>query len=258
MATAIVREYTPDGFVVAADGRARNSQNGSISSESEQKVFCFAKAQHLAFSFTGSVQLGRVGRVAFDFIQAFELAVDLLPPSRSMNLSAYAELLGSTVQDNLQNVQHRGTIRFTEGQNELEPGGTFKISAVLMDGYFNGDPGRADIHFSHHDQRLRTNIFKPYLNDQTMVHGSKPVADRFFRDPIFEKYKPMQDKPLHFREALSRAIHQARCIIDAQGSPEARAIDDICDSIGGRTHIATVTPARGFSWVSGFEPMAYF
>jgi len=48
----------------------------------------------------------------------------------------------------------------------------------------------------------------------------------------------------------------ARQFITRCGGPEGRAIDpEIAATIGGRIHMATITPANGFRWIPGFEPL---
>ena len=59
MATAISRIYVDAGFTVAADGRELHTETGSVSSDSEQKIFyLYHRRGHLACSVTGT---GRIG-----------------------------------------------------------------------------------------------------------------------------------------------------------------------------------------------------
>ena len=194
----------------------------------------------------------------FDFIQAIEMAVNIIPPDRHESLMDYSRLLATAIHRQLEERRRSGAIRFTETPNERAPGGNFTIARVLIDGYFKGAPGRTDLLFSHKGQVPDTQILSRDIDDQPMVYGSGAVAKRFCSDPIFALYRTVQDRPLHRSEVLSTEIHRAKCVIAAQGSPEARAIDPICRYIGGRPHIATVTPGEGFNWVPGFEPIQPF
>jgi hypothetical protein len=55
---------------------------------------------------------------------------------------------------------------------------------------------------------------------------------------------------------IAEIVAVARMYIAACGSPEALAINPAAaKGIGGRTLIATITPAAGFQWVEGCEPL---
>jgi hypothetical protein len=255
MSTAIVRTFTPDGFVVATDGLAGMSDDGRVTGTQDPKVFRFGDADDLAFSFAGSVQLGYMGRVRFDFIQTFEAAVNIHSPDRSNNIMDYASLLATGAQRQLEAKRRSGAIRFTETSNERDPAGNFIIAGVFIDGYFKGVPARANLIFYHRGQVPYVQTAPEGFSSQPIVYGPDEVTKRFESDPGFSKYKTEPSLSLHSSASLSKEIHLAKCIIEAHGSPEARAIDPICKYIGGRTHIATVTPGEGFKWVDGFEPI---
>ena len=253
MSTVIVRTYTPDGLVIGTDGLACNSYTEKIESKNEQKVFCFGGAETLAFSFTGSVQLGREGRVWFDFVQFFRLAAATIPVYDHPDLKSYANALANAMHGPLTQIRASGAICFTEAENERQQDGYFTIAQVLIDGYVKGLPGRCDILFTHRGQSLDVKIASSPLHNQPMVAGPALVTERYSYDPVFAKYRTIQDRTFHRNGVLSAEIHRTKCLIEAHGSDEARAIDPICRFIGGRTQIATITRADGFQWVPGFE-----
>src|ERR1017187_1690816 len=79
MSTAISRVYTKDGFVVAADGRAQNSEDGSIISDSTQKIFLINQPNiSLAYSLAGTVGITpeKSDNVIFDFYDESRRAVE--------------------------------------------------------------------------------------------------------------------------------------------------------------------------------------
>jgi len=55
MSTAIVRTYTSDGFVIAADGRVRGAEDGCVISDTVQKIFPIGGSTpyFLAYSISG-------------------------------------------------------------------------------------------------------------------------------------------------------------------------------------------------------------
>jgi hypothetical protein len=60
----------------------------------------------------------------------------------------------------------------------------------------------------------------------------------------------------HPNETLRIHAQMAHAYIKACSGPEALAMDPKpCAGIGGRVHIATITPKDGFQWVPGFEPV---
>jgi hypothetical protein len=256
MATVIYRAFTGDGFVVGADGRSLNSDTGEITSETKQKVFCYSGADNLAFSFAGTVSLGYRDTVMFDFIQAFGIAVKAIPPDRAARLGEYARLLAEPVLSFLTDARRRAVIKFTQEEHEREPTGMFTIATVNVDGYFRGIPARIELRFSHTNQVPQAQIGEMYLNNQPLVYAPSLCADGLWNDARLVKYRTVQNRRFHDSDAISKSIHEAKSVIDAHGSPEARAINPLSVCVGGKTHIATVTPGEGFKWVGGFEPIA--
>jgi hypothetical protein len=54
---------------------------------------------------------------------------------------------------------------------------------------------------------------------------------------------------------LKAAIERSKRYIEAcSHHPEAIELDNRCKMIGGKIHIATITPESAFQWVSGYEP----
>jgi hypothetical protein len=254
MATAIYRAFTRDGFVVGADGRSLDSDTGEITSDTKQKVFCFSGADSLAFSFTGTVSLGYGDTVMFDFIQAFGIAVKSIPASRASGLREYSRMLAEPTLTFLTQARRNAVVRFTQDEHEREPTGVFTIATVGIDGYFGEIPGRIELRFSHAKQVPQAQIGEMYLNDQPLVYAPTLGEDGLWSHASLARYRTVQDRTFHDSAAISRSIHEAKCVIEAYGSAEARAINPLSIFVGGKTHIATVTPGEGFRWVPGFEP----
>jgi hypothetical protein len=205
MATAIVRTYTDDGFVVASDGLVRLSDNGKILDEAGQKIFSFGTAKSLAFSFTGSIQLGSEHEVggAFDFIEAFSTAVQARSTTRGRTLADYAQRISRAVHDSLKKAQLAKNILFTSEPSEARAEGGFTIATALIDGYFSDSASRVEIHFLHDDQQLAyPEVFPIQITTQPSVHGSPEVARLFQTDPRFAKYRTQRIEPWHSSPTL--------------------------------------------------------
>src|SRR5690242_9871498 len=70
MSTAIVRIYTQEGFVIAADGRRRRTRDWKIISDHVQKVFPVVEpGRSIAYAMTGTTQIPAENEeILFDFI----------------------------------------------------------------------------------------------------------------------------------------------------------------------------------------------
>jgi len=252
--STIVRQYTSDGFVIASDGRGGFSDGREPIADC-QKIFCFPSAPNLAFSFVGTVQLGS----AFSFFDTVRSTLPKLLPI-SVSLMDYALKLSYVVRQILTALRSQGWIRFTEDPSELfvhsgSRAPNFTIAYVLIDGYFRGVAGRGYIRFSHENQRISEPEWIPIpLSDAVLANGSAAVVNIYETDPRFGSYRNYDSK-LHQSLVLSRAANLAKGLVEAQGGPEGRALDAAtCATIGGRTHIAIITPTEGFSWIPGFGP----
>jgi hypothetical protein len=79
--------------------------------------------------------------------------------------------------------------------------------------------------------------------------GSSTVANLYLEaDGQFSRYYRPRGT------SLETGVRHVMGLIEACSDPIARVIDPFCESIGGRVHIATVTP-NGFKWVRGYEPL---
>jgi hypothetical protein len=244
MPTCIVRAYTPDGFVIASDGL-----NAATDATAERKIFTFPQSGDLAFSFAGSI-----GWPRFNLIDAFRFTIAALSPAHGGDVRAWLQQVAEVVNQAIMDARDDGRIRLTQTMPEREPDGFFTIAKVLVDGYFDGVPIRFDILFSHRRQEQRGRVWPVQLTNQPDICGSHLIADIYSTDPVFAKYRP-EGPPLHASTLLDAEIIRARWAIAAQGSEEAKAMDNFCGSVGGRTAIATITRDEGFAWISPeFEP----
>jgi hypothetical protein len=254
MPTAIIRYYCADGFLVATDGLALNSDDGTTIDKERQKVFPLPGTK-AAFSITGSGTLGRPGKDAtpqFDFVGTLLQTAEATPPTWSCRtLAEYARKLGKKVGRELLSVHQRVGLDLPTESREGERGCT--IADIFIDGYLDGYPSRATLRFYHEDGKIQ----KPLVNGselnerQKFYSGSKIVASLYEADERFAELKKPIDAPIS--EGLKEAASCAQQYILACESLLGREIDaKACRTIGGRIRMATITKDLGFQWVKGF------
>jgi hypothetical protein len=82
MSTAIVSVYTPDGFVIGADGRRINEQSGVVDSETTQKITGFKlKRFKAAYAWSGITTVTLVDGREFDYKIASDCVLNAIDDS---------------------------------------------------------------------------------------------------------------------------------------------------------------------------------
>jgi hypothetical protein len=201
MATAIIRTYTPDGFVIAADGRTCRDEDFSVVSDTTQKVFRIEdRAGIVACSMAGTVGLtanGGDGIVLDLYEEAVKIAGHLVN-RQSKNLYGYAARLSKLLSDSLEGVKSSGALPLYPMGGNQEDGETGQtILRVFLDGYYHGKPSRACIRLSHTDQKLdNAQIYRfdcPVPTGSMAAHGSHIIAKALFdtdtKDERFAAYR---------------------------------------------------------------------
>ncbi len=256
MPTAIIRNYTGDAFVIAADGIAQN-KDGTVTTRSRRKIFQFGDNKWLAYAFAGRVAIGpdEGTEILFDFRERINQAV------QSLSLDVYPSL--SEYATHLADHAHRALIgRCVSEQitfdNATELG--VPIAYVFISGYFKQVASSVTIEFCRENRQFA----KPKISlDELIIgmprrHGSLALDALFYvKSPRFfnDRYLyPLQVPLPRFNEAMKGAVLESRAYIEACESDEARLLDDFCKTIGGKIHMASITPKDGFDWVPGFEP----
>ena len=262
MATAIFSSFTPDGFLVAADGRALRSRDHSIESDSQQKIFELRdQAGVLACSFKGAVVLSPTedsDDVALDLRSACIEAASKLANRSSSDLYGYAMRLAKAVNATIKAAKASGAIRKLESSPVQAPGALGDtIAHFLLAGYYHGRACRAHIRFSHTDQRLNDPAIETPPPDIEYSSGSPTVRKILFEtnDGRFSTYRV--EEPTNMQQMILRArgfidAHSnAADILQAQEWNELEKT--ICKGIGGHIHMAIVDK-DGFRWIEGFRP----
>jgi hypothetical protein len=261
MPTALVRTYTGDAFVVAADGRVCNSATGTVTNESMQKLFQLGKGP-LAYCFTGAARLGRAdcddsSEVLFDFIAELRNASHTISAGRYPTLQRYSEKLSSSIYRGLKEAHLRGNIELPDIAPEDSEGGR-TIVDIYLDGYFSGIPSRVKIRFWHDRQHLsEPEVTTCELMPMTPAfHGIPEIAKLVSRnDSSLSHYMVPLDFDSEYNESVTTAVIASRAFIQACAGPEGAKINPKASAeINGYVHMVVITPQDGFQWVPGFDP----
>ena len=131
MSTSIVRIYSQDGFVVAADGREYDPKNdGDILSDNVRKIFPIndpGRSLLYALSGTSKLTLADSDKSCLDLLRLVQESVSRLAKVTPRSLWHYAEALSRTLE------------YFPEHGDETEP------TVMYLDGYYDSRPKRAKI-----------------------------------------------------------------------------------------------------------------
>jgi hypothetical protein len=245
MSTSIVRIYTNEGFVIAADGRNYSLETKMVVDDTVQKIFPIAQSgRSLAYSISGTSELTveKSAEVVFDTISAIHEAVRQLSERTFKSLWHYSAALSEVIAD-LPEHAKQAVI------------GNEPATLIYLDGYYDGRPKRAFIEIFYDGQapEVSTEKLRP---GYTIGLGSSEIVERLANnsDSALAKYfTPTWTVPYELR-SLSDAVDLAKSWMAAHCGPEAESIDPKCAAIGGQVLICTLTPKDGFHWVTGFEP----
>jgi hypothetical protein len=247
--TALYTILTSYGFVIAADGLARDERTKQIVTDTAQKIFGINhNSRSLSFAFSGADALDDENGVTRVFLmREIKAIAEGLKSQRCRNLYGFCVRLSRAVQDILKKHRSAG-YPFPVASVRPSIDGTTTVSRILIDGYMNGVASRAMIRFAHHNQVLQEasiNVSEPTVGDAYWVGSRDVIAFLSRRDQRFAEF--LIDGPLDFE----KAIQQARNFILAQSSLAANGIDpETTATIGGRIHVAIITPDNGFNWAS--------
>jgi len=257
--TAIAMVYVVPGFVVAADGRRRWADQGSVDesmrlqeSENQQKIFkAQFKGRDIAYALTGLVFNDDQ---TFDLIEESQKTAILLGSAKISNLYDYVAAFAASIARACTAARQDGRIEHF-GINSFctDPQQQNTIATIFMAGYFRkNDPSLVMVTISHKDQVVVEP--KPLFQTppQNPLLSGSAIAELMYgrRDPRFAKYF----RAISRTGTLKEAEEYARNYIEACSDPIAAEVDPACRGIGGHIHMATLTRQEGFSWISGFEP----
>jgi hypothetical protein len=264
MPTAILRFLTTKGFVIAADGLSRDRETGETHSKETKLYRINDPSRSLVWALSGTARIKDPTdtHVALDLVAECSRAVTVFSKQMPSDLLVYARTIAGRLQSALENSKNAGKIsRFPLLVDPSQPDQCL-IATLFFWGYYEGVASRAVVKITHRNQSL-----SPLQSEGTMVDPWPEISGsgifnlllRETPDPRLAKFwiPAMAKLKIPFsRETLS--VAEARDIavnyIHACESKEGRAIDpDLAPGIGGRIHIATITPEDGAQWMAEYE-----
>jgi hypothetical protein len=265
----IVRTYTPEGFVVASDGRETAAEDNSVITEERQKIFPIVSPHgSLALSICGTVRIPSDdhSRIAVDITREAIESIESIKNRRSKNLCGLATRLSRPIFTAMRRVVETGEItRYPTSFDPVEGERGSTIARLALDGFYNGYASAASIRYFHEDGVLG----EPEILPEPLHPGShrgygSPVIGRVLFDPDDERLDVFRNSKIFEHRGsfmytdqidLKAAIERSRRYIQAcSHHPEAIELDKRCIMIGGKIQIATITRESGFQWLPGYEP----
>jgi len=224
--TALVSQFTPEGFVVGADS-LRCDTHGKVVTENAVKIYSISHP-----NFTGAY--GFVGYTAIEYadqrpmLNILEVANHIADDLAKVPISSPQEY----VDDFCQDLANRIAVASVGVVLPSAP----KFMRAMFVGYHQQRPVRLQVVFPTINGALQVPRLTELIEAPSkfcIASGSQVVWNELGQ----EAYQP---------ETLKEAIdfvqaYVTRCI--------ENTTDPYCSSIGGRPQIATVTP-DGFSWVA--------
>jgi hypothetical protein len=268
--SVIVRTFTPEGFVIAADGLDTGAENGAVLTKDAQKIFPIeSPCGSFAASICGAARIADDAQrdIAVDINAELIKSFNSLRHRKTRNLLGYANRLAPPIYTAMRSAVESGLIRSYPTLFDSvvgERGST--ITRIMLDGDDGGHPSSVTIRFFHENGVLAEPEIQPQelLCGMHRAYGSDVIAQIIFGPDderlaihkgtrMFETYRV----PWLFADEvnLQNAVERSNRYIEACSDPEAASMDPFCARMGGHIHIATVTPREGFQWVSGYEPI---
>ena len=240
MPTAIVSIYTPEGFVIAADGRDLNMETRTVVRDSVQKIYSVKHPQgELAYSFAGTDRITAKDsdEVTFDFIHETVKATEVLAARRYKSLWHYAKAL------------HDVLWPFPEQARQALS--TFESppmeTMIFIEGYHDGRPKRVRLTFFN-DGLQEPEVSADFQSGTALgviPEAVSRILDSGTGDGPLAAYRAR----LRGIETMAEAIEAAQKVVAALKDPEALEIDPRCEGIGGHVHVCKITFADGFQWI---------
>jgi hypothetical protein len=248
MSTAIVKIYTPEGFVLAADGYGSDGRTEAqkvfeIKSEVGALACCLSNRAEISDPKTG---------VNIQFDSVCNLVANDPRLRNTTDLHGYADIFsrafGKHVQEQVHKAKEQGLFDSKE-KRILKKDWTTDLHFA---GYFRGTPSITVSKVRFHGAKLSVlHSCHPNLKYFTgTFYGSEKVLQALKDgDARFAQYaSPVFGIPRTV--SIADAIDAAAKYIEACSSPEGRKFDpDYCNCIGGRIRFAKITPSGGFEWI---------
>lgn len=225
--TAIAWEFTPEGFVIGADGRRKI--DGVIVTENAQKIYSVKwQGLRIVYGLSGTVGGVRPDGIAFtlkDLIDCCITSMESVPTFldfvQELRKSLYAFLL----------------LYVGKAVHGFE---TEEIARILLLSYFNDDPYRGELTIKHDGVIvLNPELYCPPIDTESgqfRVFSGSELAFKKLESKLGVKPQSLNEASALVREYIEECMkHQG--------------IDSDCANIGGHIHIGELR-STGFRWVS--------
>jgi len=240
--SVIARIYTPDGFVIAADGRMLDGATGAIVSDSTQKNFALRhKDGEIACSVAGLAQF-TIQNITVKIGAEVARGSAAITNVAIKNSEEYSELLAERI---------RQVLEFFDP--ELLSSFSASLTHIYLDGYFLGKPMRRNITLTYKSTGVESVTSADGLTPgKPHVYGSGPLCGFLLCGAgDHSALQPYRDICAPVSNNAVQAVGVATAIVEAHCDPGALTIDKVvCQAVGGHIHIATVTPHDGFKWAA--------
>jgi hypothetical protein len=245
--SAIVRIFTSEGFLVAADGRGISGLPGVPDKDCFQKIFHLSHSGNVIASVCGVSQLRQEDGEVFDIGAALRAISRKIKSKSASNVHEYAGLLMGELGSLVAQFYSDAISKSSDPE-----------TLIFLDGLFaHVMPERETICIAYGESG--TVVSSNATDLSIAAYASQKIWNMLFGHILTtpQWIAPYREICQGGRRTLSEAVRVARSAILAHSQPEAIEIDpEPCRAIGGRIHIATLTPREGFKWVAGYEPIS--
>ena len=224
--TAIASAFTPEGFVIGADGRQLD-RDKKIVSESSQKIFNFKSRQvDVAYAWCGETSvINQSKEVLYDLYQITRVALTSAVQMAHRQFPSFIQQCCTGI--------YEGIIKSPIVRQITNPDSSPESKArMLLNGYFYEQSFMAEFHVRETD-RIR-------VQAERVSMPLSPPTRYLFNGCARQNEKYKNSLPTTTREALKLISDYIQDCIDNS--------DADCLGIGGHRHIALLTP-DGFYWV---------
>lgn len=250
--TAIVAVRTASGFIIAADGRMRLTEDSQRTAnaaarakecDSRQKIFRISdSAKNLAFAITGSV-----GDSNFDLPEVVALQAKQLAGEPFDDCRGYLNELARKCNVEINEAVKAGIFRLPE-EGRMENSPAWKTASLIVAGYFATDRCFFRVDLFHFGNNSESKFSVDAIPDVAVVSGSPVISTSMFKpNGELNAASDFYQYGKQLGSSLDDAEGFASGYIRACSSDLAKQRDKRCEIIGGDLHVAEITP-RGFRW----------
>jgi len=257
MSTAVVRIHLPEGFVIGADGL---SSGGSTTIQKIFEMSCPSGPCGVGVSGQGEAEFSTNGHqpLRINFGEECRRVTQLMAQRSPKSFRQLVEIFSDIVIQNIEEQIYAGRATgVVSDEDFLEWRNLKGCTRLHFVGFFDRDPWMSTVTIEQGENGLNREIDVKELNPAKVSHvffGSDAVRDRLrllITDPAFDEFRNEGFRKVWEANdpTLIDGFEAVKSYINACASLQARLIDSYCNSIGGHTHIATITPSDGFQWL---------